>query len=117
MSDEFVLCFPVYTLWMPEGPSPYMLRGGSIVAYPIFTDHDSVITYRKRQNIGGVSIMEMAHPNDLIKYILKPPCFENSRVSSDVTHVVFDPMQNTQSHQLMSISDLLKFLGHPPHPQ
>lgn len=73
MYQEFLVSFPAYTLWIPERPSPFLLGDGQFFAYPIFTDLDSVQTFRSRQEMEGVSILEFPDPFHLKNYLETPP--------------------------------------------
>lgn len=108
MAAEFAMKFPVYSLLLKDGSGVIMLRHGSDLWLPVFTDKDSVQTYLERSEINECCVIELATPSKLAEFLEKPPSrAENAGCDT----VVVDPLDpGPRTFTLFKIADLLNSL-------
>jgi hypothetical protein len=116
--DGFLLKLPAYTLWAPEGPAAMMLRpqGTDAVMFPLFTDFDAVLTYRRTQNIECMSIKEFKTASDLREYLTNPPLPKGVPIP-ETQYIIVDPMTHDQKYTLLDLKRVLKSLADAPDSQ
>lgn len=89
MEEQFVLTFPVYVLLLKDGTGTILLRYGTDIWLPLFTDRDAVQTYLERSEIEECFVQELQTPPDLAAFLRNPP---GRSGTSEVSWVVIDPI-------------------------
>jgi hypothetical protein len=109
MADErFVLTFPMYTLLFKDGTGTILLRHGSDIWLPLFTDSDAVQTYLERSEIKECIVQELPTPASLGMFLRNPPSRSGR---SDVGWVVIDPVDpSPRTVTLFTVQQLLASL-------
>ncbi len=108
MDGEFVLKFPVYGLLLKDASGVIMLKHGSDLWLPLFTDRDSVETYLARSEIKECCVIELATATKLVAFSENPPSRAGKANCDTVIMDPIDPGSRTVS--LFKIADLVKSL-------
>lgn len=89
MEEQFLLTFPVYALLFKDGTGTILLRHGTEIWLPLFTDHDAVQTYLERSQIDECLVREIRTTAELGVFLRNPPCRSGTY---KVGWVIIDPI-------------------------
>jgi hypothetical protein len=108
MEEQFVLTFPMYALLLKDGTGTILLRHGTDIWLPLFTDRDAVQTYLERSEIKECLVLELRTTADLRAFLHNPPSRSGTNA---VGWVIIDPIDTSpRTVTLLTVHQILASL-------